>query len=213
MKKQTERRGWFIRMISPLMLALIIFSCNDDVLENPISEPPDISSKKNPFTVENVAQAFENLVSLTNPNGRVNFVAPSPGAGRAAVVEAWGYFIGPTFNRLKYTAFTSSLAVNIREADLRRLENQIRDDSTPYGFDGTYSYGWIPAGFLHDCVDAGELPTTGIIDQVNGYTINGIFKGFDSGSTTIQSLKNAILTNNGNSQATQVNNLVTSYGW
>lgn len=130
------------------------------------------------------------------------------GSGRVAVGESWGNFIGFTFNRTKYTASAA-----IRDRELRALENQRRDDTVPFTFDGTNSRGWIPAGFLHDCTDVGEPTSTLINDQVSGYTISGIFRGFHSGSTTVQELKNAILVNNSNLQSSQVNTLATSYGW
>lgn len=138
----------------------------------------------------------------------------STGSGLVAVLESWGYFTGPTFNRTKYAAFPQTQAVvDIRNADLRRLEHQRRDDTIPYEFDGNESRGWIPFGFLHDCIDVGEPATTGINDLVSGYTINGLFRGYTSSITTVQALRANILSQNGNSQATQVNNLVTSYGW
>ncbi len=50
-------------------------------------------------------------------------------------------------------------------------------------------------------------------DHVNGYTLAGIFWGYQTNATTVQTLKSNILSNNGNYQATQVNDLVTSYGY
>lgn len=133
------------------------------------------------------------------------------GSGRVAVGESWGNFIGGTFNRTKYS--TTPLIFN-RERDF--LENQRRNDAISIGLvSGTTNQyqGWIPWGMLHDLTDVGEPTTTLINDQVSGYTIGGIFRGFHSGSDNVVSLKNAILVNNANSQATQVNTLVSSYGW
>lgn len=134
----------------------------------------------------------------------------STGSGLVAVIESWAYFAGATFNAAKYQTsdpFT-------RDYYLRFLENQKRDDTRPKYYDGgTYSYGWIPWGMVHDLTDVGEPGGTGINDGVSGYTINGIFKGYHANSTTVQGLKNAILSHNNNHQSTQVNNLVTSYGW
>jgi len=133
----------------------------------------------------------------------------STGHGHIAVAESWGYFIGATFNVIRYNSFSS-----ISNLDRRFLENQRRDDSVPQQFTGgTYSFGWIPWGAMHDLIDNSEPAGTSIIDNVNGYSINGIFKGYTSNSTTVQGLKTAILTNNNNSQSTQVNTLITSYGW
>ncbi len=130
-------------------------------------------------------------------------------AGYIAVAESWGFFIGSTFNRTKYISNPT-----IRDDEHFFLEFQGRDDSVPVAaFNGSFSRGWIPWGMHHDLIDSGEPGITLINDAVSGYTINGIFKGFHQGSTSIQNLKAAILANNGNNQATQVNTLVTSYGW
>ncbi len=130
-------------------------------------------------------------------------------AGYVAVAESWAFFIGPTFNRSKYIS-----NLTLANAELNFLEFQRRDDSVPVAnFNGSFSRGWIPLGMHHDLIDSNEPSITLITDQVSGYTINGIFKGFHSGSTSVQSLRAAILANNGNNQATQVNNLVTGYGW
>ena len=93
------------------------------------------------------------------------------------------------------------------------LKNQRRDDSVPYTFNGTESRGWIPAGLLHDCTDVGEPTTTRINDLASGYSMSMLFRGYTSSATTVQTLRANILSSNGNAQATQVNNLVTSYGW
>lgn len=133
----------------------------------------------------------------------------SLGSGYVAVAESWGFFIGPTFNRGKYTS-----NLTLANDELNFLEFQRRDDSVPVAnFNGSFSRGWIPWGMHHDLIDSSEPSITLITDQVSGYTINGIFKGFHQGSTNVQNLRAAILANNGNNQATQVNNLVTSYGW
>ncbi|MBL7873883.1 MAG: hypothetical protein JNM78_19875 [Cyclobacteriaceae bacterium] len=131
------------------------------------------------------------------------------GSGRVAVGESWGNFIGGTFNRTKYS---SNQAIFNFERDF--LENQKRSDTYSIRqVSSTLYEGWIPWGMLHDLTDTGEPTTTLINDQVNGYTLAGIFRGFHSGSTTVQELKNAILVNNSNLQSTQVNTLVTSYGY
>jgi len=135
------------------------------------------------------------------------------GSGRPAVVESWGFYVGPTFNRTKYAAFGTALGNTIMDREGRTLENQRRDDTTPYTTNGTDSRGWIPAGLLHDCTDAGEPTTTGINDLASGYTMSMLFRGYTSSATNVQTLRANILSSNSNTQATQINNLVTSYGW
>lgn len=135
----------------------------------------------------------------------------SPNSGYIAVAESWGFFIGPTFTRTRYSSNSTT-----SNAQLDFLEKQRNDNSvpvSPYSSTLDFSSGWIPWGMHHDLIDTGEPTVTLITDQVSGYTINGIFKGFHNGSTTVQQLKAAILANNNNSQALQVNTLVTGYGW
>jgi hypothetical protein len=133
----------------------------------------------------------------------------STGHGHIAVAESWGFFIGPTFTSMRYSSSTL-----IAQENLNFLEYQKNDNSVPWApFNGSFSRGWIPWGMHHDLIDTGEPSVTLITDQVSGYTINGIFKGFHQGSTTVQNLKAAILANNGNSQAAQVNTLVSGYDW
>lgn len=151
---------------------------------------------------------WQNLITAIVSNGGYG-TKTSSGAGHIAVAESWGYFIGPTFNRIKYSSNAT-----IAKAELDFLEYQRRDDTKPtVDFNGSYSRGWIPWGIYHDLIDTSEPSITLITDQVSGYTINGIFKGLGSSSTTVQNLKSSILSNNGNSQSTQVNTLVTGYGW
>jgi hypothetical protein len=59
----------------------------------------------------------------------------------------------------------------------------------------------------------GEIATTDINDLASGYSISILFSGYTSSATTVQILRANILSANSNTQATQVNNLVTSYGW
>lgn len=149
-----------------------------------------------------------NLIAAIVGNGGYGSKTSS-NAGHVAVAESWGFFIGPTFTRTKYSNVPA-----IMNAELNFLEFQRRDDSVPFAaFNGSFSRGWIPWGMNHDLIDVGEPAVTLINDGVSGYSINGIFKGFHQGSTNIQQLRAAILANNGNSQATQVNTLVTGYGW
>jgi hypothetical protein len=128
------------------------------------------------------------------------------GPGRTAVVESWGYFIGNTFNETKYRSILRNTAATVRaNQDRDQLENQVPND--------TNWQGWIPFGALHDMRDTGEPAFTTVVDNVSGYSMAGLFKGFQSNVTTVQELRQEILSRNGNSQLTQVNQLITSYRW
>ncbi len=153
----------------------------------------------------------EEILYTLKPNkGGPYGTKTTPGAGRAAVVESWGFYVGPTFNDIKYRPVN----ITIANAERNFLESQRRDDTIPWrAFNGSTSAGWIPWGFLHDCTDVGEPTTTLINDQVSGYTMSALFKGYTSSATTVQTLRANILSTNGNAQSTQVNALVASYGW
>ena len=128
------------------------------------------------------------------------------GSGRIAVVESWGFFIGNTFNGLKYSA-----RFDISNRERAQLENNIPVDNISVQRWNTGSQGWIPIGLPHDLIDVGEPASTGVVDNVSGYSIQGLFNGYQPGVTTVQGLRQEILNRNGNSQAAQVNALVTSY--
>jgi hypothetical protein len=142
-----------------------------------------------------------NFASTGTPYGN----KAGSGAGLVAVTESWGFFIGNTFTDIKYSTIGSPTAVNIAFVYRSGLENQVPNN--------TNWQGWVPFGSLHDMRDVGEPGFTGVIDNVSGYSINGIFKGFTTNATTVQSLKQNILNLNNNLQSTQVNQLITSYGW
>jgi hypothetical protein len=152
----------------------------------------------------------EILYTLKPNKGGPYGTKTTAGAGRAAVVESWGFYVGPTFNEIKYRPKSALIANSERDF----LERQQRDDAVPIrAYNGTTSGGWIPWGMLHDCTDIGEPANTFINDQVSSYTMSMLLKGYTSSATTVQSLRENILSANGNAQAAQVNNLVSSYGW
>jgi hypothetical protein len=103
------------------------------------------------------------------------------GSGRVAVGEAWGNFIGSTFNRLKYLSVSA-----VRDAETNFLEFQMRNDNIPVFFDGAISQGWIPWGMLHDMTDTSEPSVTLISDQVSGFfnklSVQGFYSNKRNGS-------------------------------
>lgn len=158
-------------------------------------------------------------VILNNGYGERN----TNGSERVAVIESWGFFAGNTGNALKHaTGFFigNSSAQAIRADEIRQLEFATVDVTTPVQFlfdntiGGFYYNGWIPLGMIHDFADNGnEPPFTTIDDQVNSYSINGIFAGFRNNSNTVQEFKDHMLRRNGNQQITEVNDLVRQYGY
>ena len=159
----------------------------------------------NLYWAAEILQTIANAITTEGAYGNKT----TSGSGRIAVVQSWGFFIGNTFNDRKYRPVFISRAN--RERD--QLEFQTPVDDVPVQLFANSSLGWIPFGMLHDLIDTTEPAVTGVVDNVSGYTISGIFRGFSANSTTVPTLRDQILGNNGNSQAAQVNQLVTSYRW
>jgi hypothetical protein len=134
----------------------------------------------------------------------------SSNVGYVAVGEAWGFYLGNTFNDQKYRALGEIVIAN-RERD--QLEVQTPNNNVPVRMFANSSEGWIPYGMLNDLIDVGEPAATGVVDNVAGYTRAGLYRAFHQGSTSVPLLREAIKANNGNNQAPQVDQLVTSYGW
>ena len=155
----------------------------------------------NAYWAAEIAQIISNAITTGEAYGNKT----TGGSGRIAVVESWGFFIGNTFNETKYRAIGTGLAIVRANQDRDELENQIPNDND--------WRGWIPFGAIHDMRDVGEPGFTTVIDNVSGYSIQGLFSGYQPGVTTVQGLRQEILNRNGNSQAAQVNQLITSYRW
>jgi hypothetical protein len=121
------------------------------------------------------------------------------GAEQIAVSEGWGYYVGNTFSADYYR---SDLPIT---SDFHRdlLENQIPGDND-------WSR-WIVFGLYHDLTDTGEPTLTGVLDNVNTYSSQQIFRGLQPSVTTVQGFRQELLNRNNNQQATEVNQLVTSY--
>ena len=157
----------------------------------------------NAYWAAEIAQIISNAITTGEAYGNKT----TSGSGRIAVVESWGFFIGNTFNALKYNGPNPNTA----DRERNQLENNIPVDNVSVQRWNTGSQGWIPIGLPHDLIDVGEPASTGVVDNVSGYSIQGLFNGYQPGVTTVQGLRQEILNRNGNSQAAQVNALVTSY--
>ncbi|MBS1575156.1 MAG: hypothetical protein JST09_07605 [Bacteroidetes bacterium] len=140
-----------------------------------------------------------------------------------ALGESWPYHIGHWFADKQYgqnssTAGEQGIDYNNNEipgivlsCHLIALEN----------FDPartTAPFGWIPKGLFYDMMDTRNDKTSipllaNIDDQVSGYTNQQFFSAFNSSITTLQGFRANLLSLNGNSQATQVTNLFTQYGY
>ncbi|TGE15266.1 hypothetical protein [Hymenobacter elongatus] len=125
------------------------------------------------------------------------------GAGRIAISEAWGNYIGGTFNARKYDLVNRNVSV----ASRANLENQQPNDNVDD------DNGWIVYGMLHDMTDTGEPTFTGVTDDVDTYTTPELFRALQSDVVSVRHYQQRVLLQNSNKQAPQLEQLVTSYRW
>jgi hypothetical protein len=80
-------------------------------------------------------------------------------------------------------------------------------------------FHWIPKGLMEDLIDnTTEPPSTGVNDQVSGFTIAQIFSALQSDVTTVQQYKARLILQNPNTTnnpnlSTQITNLFASYNY
>ena len=72
---------------------------------------------------------------------------------------------------------------------------------------------WIVYGMFHDMTDTGEPTSTGVTDNVNGYTMAQVFRGLRPEVTEVREYQQLVLSQNSNRQAAEMNQLLTSYRW
>jgi hypothetical protein len=72
---------------------------------------------------------------------------------------------------------------------------------------------WIPQGLPYDLFDNRIDPTTLVIDNVTGYTINQCFNALQPNVQSIPAFRDRLLLNSGNNQQAAVNQLFQQYGY
>ncbi|MFD2786302.1 hypothetical protein [Hymenobacter rubripertinctus] len=126
------------------------------------------------------------------------------GAGLIAVSEAWGNYVGNTFAARKYDAIN----LNIARFNRDRLEFQTPND------DPDDDDRWIVYGMFHDMTDnTTEPPATGVTDNVNSYTTIQLYRAMQPDVMGVRKYQQRVLSQNNNRQASEMEQLVTSYRW
>jgi hypothetical protein len=144
-------------------------------------------------------------ISYIVSNGGYGF-KNSLGSERIAVAEAWGAYVGGLYGSMYYGSFSGATAVGISSTMILNLENQKPSDTSNPNY-------WIPRGLYYDLTGTGEPSSTGVVDNVNGYTPAMIFQSLNSGVLSVGQFKTDLLSRQNNLQSTQVNQLVQSYGY
>lgn len=142
---------------------------------------------------------------------------------RTALIEAWAYYTGNTFNSNKYNEVGN---VPTSQNEIRQIERQIpvndKDETVSTRDFRTETEGWIPYGLMHDVTDAFDA-TDNItnpnntsdfgVDSVNTYTMQRVLHALTNNTVTVNTFRLNLLNTNAQSQATDVNNLVRRYGY
>lgn len=61
---------------------------------------------------------------------------------------------------------------------------------------------WIPRGLYYDLTDTGEPSSTGVVDNVNGYTPAMIFQSLNTNVLTVGQFRTDLLIRQNNLQST-----------
>lgn len=142
---------------------------------------------------------------------------------RTALIEAWAYYTGNTFNSNKYNEVGNNV---IRDNEIRQIERQIPVNNIAVTVTTrqnlNFTQGWIPYGLMHDVTDAFDATdnitnpnnaTDFGVDNVNTYSMQRVLQSLTNNTVTLNSFKLNLLNTNSQSQATDVNNLVRRYGY
>ena len=125
------------------------------------------------------------------------------GSGRIAISEGWGEYTQRLFTQDRYRGTTgNNLAINALDA----LEYQVPGDNDNQ---------WFIYSMYHDMIDTTIEPTasTRVIDNVTYYFDAGVFRGLQPDVLTVRDYQAKVNAQNGNAQAPQLEQLVTSYRW
>ena len=123
------------------------------------------------------------------------------GAGRIAISEAWGNYTGSIFTNDRYRNDDPVQA----DKEIARLEYQMPGDTNPEL--------WIVFGMLYDMTDPTEPFFTGVTDNVDAYNTAQVFQGLQPNVTTVRGYETQVLAQNNQLQASQFEQLITSYRW
>lgn len=134
--------------------------------------------------------------------------------GVVAVGEMWGYHMG-YFLTLQHFGNNNPI---VRPVAMENFTPFSRPDNRDIvrPRDATNRIfrmeGWIPVGIIHDLMDNNaDVVRAGFTDNVSGYTLSQIFGALQANVQTPQAFRNRLLSNNGNWQQTQVNQLFEAY--
>lgn len=169
------------------------------------------------FVLSELTETALNQGTQFDPYGTGN-TANSP---IIALAESWAYHYGRVLADRVYGVnfsspqreqeiwYTNNTPVNGLSSHLNLLEDfSPNRDADPFR--------WIPQGIYHDMSDDRndvlQIPQrVDINDEVIGYTNQQFFNALDQDIISMQSFRDRLLSENSNSQSTQVNNLFIDY--
>ena len=144
------------------------------------------------------------------------------GADRTALIEAWGFHIGPTYADRTYGLLHSNFAApgtpvippeRLRFTSLLEGGGGLACGGDPCDF--RFAFDIIPQGLMHDLIDdnASDYPGNWedpfVIDEVSNYNNGIIFQGLTNGS--LEEFKDYLHLNPQSGTTTDINNLYDGY--
>ena len=141
-------------------------------------------------------------------------------SGIIALGKGWAYYMGSHLTDQRYGSLCGEVGENQSKyrnnSPLLNLSSQL---NALEGFNPSLTidpFYWIPQGLFYDLKDTrNETILTGgsVDDAVSNYSNSQMFNAFGSSITTLQGYRNNLLLLNSNNQATQINTLLSSYGY
>ena len=134
---------------------------------------------------------WEEEINYTIANGGYGD-GTAAGAGRAAIVEAWGYHIGPTYADRRYGLEHSNTVPPFSTVEQQTHLNKL-EALTFWSITNQF----IPIGIMHDLIDDNAInivsENSGITDNVKGFSNNQIYLSLTSDVISPEEFKEKIV--------------------
>lgn len=141
----------------------------------------------------------------------------APGAERAAVVEAWGEYIGTVYADRQY-GLNHSNTLSTNPVTIEQTRHIYNNEAFAPILPPNNDDEWLPWDLFNDCVDDNPThtgPNDGVIDDVTGYTTLDCFNAVIAGNPTLMNqVENNLIQNLPTGETVNdVNALFVEYGY
>jgi len=139
-------------------------------------------SARNAYWGSNIGYVLNNVITSQNPPYGTRGL---PGHERCAIIEMWGYHLGPQYADRKYGLLHSRGNFNPVITENRRWR-YVNEPFIPDVLGNSSLDAFMPKGLFHDLIDNNALNPTGVVegipsDPVSGFTHGNCFNAVTLG--------------------------------